>query len=498
MRRALRRVFEIFQIGYNRVLHAEYLKIRRNVMFRVFSAPLSTTFHLDHLAAGAWHAGEEIAWLEGRGGPPHAAWDSLVAFGPPLELIETRGENPFTKIQRAFSRKVDISKIDGAFLGGGIGYIGYECGRFFERIPTAPERIFDLPDCRISFPQTWVARQKDKDPSIFCIVDGDSRAGSRALDAARTHALRLELLGSHRKAAAASETRVSPLWSRERYLLSAAWVIQQIGAGEIYQANLSQPFAAAGTADPFDVYLRLLERNPSPFSAFLGFGNFAIVSASPELFLRRRGQMLETRPIKGTRPRIGNLQIDNASILELESSEKDAAELAMIVDLERNDLSRVCEPGSVRVVRAREIESYATVFHGVATVEGKLQNGIDTTQLLNATFPGGSITGCPKIRAIELLNEIEHEPRGVNFGAIGWIQWNGDLDLNVAIRTLSFRRDSNPGGAAAWNCSFRTGGGIVADSDPRMEYDESFAKARALAHALGDSQFPKMAARLES
>ncbi|MFN0205178.1 MAG: anthranilate synthase component I family protein [Planctomycetota bacterium] len=459
-------------------------------MFRVFSAPLSATFRLDHLAAGAWHAGEEIAWLEGNGGPPQLAWDSLVAFGPPLELIETRGENPFTKIQRVLSRKIDISEIESSFHGGGIGYIGYECGRFFERIPTAPERIFDLPDCRMFFPQAWVAKQKGKEPSICCIVDGDARAGLRGLDAARTHALRLELLGSQRRTASTPEAHVAALWSRERYLLSAAWVIQQIGNGEIYQANLSQPFVAADTADPFDVYLRLLERNPSPFSAFLGFGNFAIVSASPELFLRRRGQFIETRPIKGTRPRTGNLQIDNAAILELESSEKDAAELAMIVDLERNDLSRVCEPGSVNVARAREIESYATVFHGVATVEGKLQNGIDTTQLLKATFPGGSITGCPKIRAVELLNEVEHEARGVNFGAIGWIQWNGDLDLNVAIRTLSFRRDTNASGAAAWNCSFRTGGGIVAESDPRMEYDESFAKARALANALGDSQFP--------
>jgi para-aminobenzoate synthetase component 1 len=459
-------------------------------MVFVSSTPLSATFRVDHLAAGAWLAGEDVAWLEGGGGPPGLAWNSLVTVGAPRRVLETRDENPFPILAAALAEPCDADAPSGGFLGGAIGYIGYECGRFVEKLPTASERIFDIPDCRFQFPGAWVARSAAGEIRIFCISESRGRAAERALDAARTHALRLELLGSHREKTPAIESRVVPLWSRDRYIQSVDWIREQIAAGEIYQANLSQPFLAARVPDPFDVFLRLVAQNPSPFAGFLGFGRHAVVSSSPELYLKRNGTRVETRPIKGTRARTGDAPADEARARELESSEKEAAELAMIVDLERNDLSRVCEPGSVRVATARSIETYATVFHGVATVEGTMSPGRKLNDLLVATFPGGSVTGCPKIRAIELLHEIEREPRGVSFGALGWLQYGEDALLNLAIRTLTFERQAGAG-PGEWNCTFRTGGGIVADSDPASEYDESFAKARALAEALGDSKFAK-------
>lgn len=458
-------------------------------MLRVFSDSLSPEFRLDHLAAGAWLAGEELAWLEGSG-PDEVADGAIVAFGAPRAVIETTSENPFPKLERMLSEKCS-SAADSRIQGGAIGYIGYECCRFIENIETGPHRMFDLPDCRFAFPEQWVERRERREPRIYCMVDGDARAAARALEKARTDALRLEMLGSHRAAAREPRVaRVETIWSRDRYLLSAGWIREQIAAGEIYQGNLTQPFYAGDTDDPFSVYLRLLKDNPSPFSAFLGFGNYAIASSSPELLLRKRGLRAQTRPIKGTRARTGDAAGDARAIADLDTSEKERAELNMIIDLERNDLSRVCEPGSVVVAEARRIESYSTVHHAVGIVEGNLRANATTIDILNAIFPGGSITGCPKIRAMQLLREIEREPRGMNFGSIGWIGGNGDLDLNIAIRTLTFAR-SGDAAQPRWNCSFRTGGGIVADSDPRAEYVESLAKTRALARALLDNEFEK-------
>lgn len=445
---------------------------------------------MDHLAAGAWLAGEELAWLQGEG-PAELAENAIVAFGAARACVETTTEDPFPLLERALAEKYENPGGEWPFRGGAIGYISYECGRFIENIKTASERVLGFPDCHFYFPSTWVARKGGGEPHVFCIVQQDARTAARSLERARLDAFRLELLGSHYKQSAQSGVRVEMPWSRDRYLLSAAWIRDQIAHGEIYQGNLSQPFIALNAGDPFSVYLRLMQANPVPFSAFFAFANHAVVSASPEMFLRKRGSRVETRPIKGTRARSGDPARDAAAVAELYISEKDRAELAMIVDLERNDLSRVCEPGSVVVSQPRKIDSWATVYHAVSVVEGRIRPNVKITELLKSTFPGGSITGCPKIRAVDLLHEIEREPRGVSFGSIGWLGHDGDLDLNIAIRTLSFARDTGAGGPAKWNCSFRAGGGIVADSDPRDEYVESLAKARSLAMALGDADFEK-------
>ncbi|MHC4504813.1 MAG: anthranilate synthase component I family protein, partial [Planctomycetota bacterium] len=236
-------------------------------------------------------------------------------------------------------------------------------------------------------------------------------------------------------------------------------------------------FETAVDVDPRELYLHLRRRNPSPFAAFLDAGDGrAVLGSSPERFLRLRGRDIETRPIKGTRPRgVGPLE-DKASAEELLASAKDAAELAMIVDLERNDLGRVADYGSVRVAEARTLEAYPTVFHLVATVVGELAAGRDAVDLIKASFPGGSITGAPKVRAMEIIEELEPTARSVYTGGLGWLDLAGDVELNIVIRTMLYDRG---------RVTYQVGGGIVTDSDPEAEYAECLAKGRALAEVLG-------------
>ncbi|MEE9284156.1 MAG: aminodeoxychorismate synthase component I, partial [Dehalococcoidia bacterium] len=239
--------------------------------------------------------------------------------------------------------------------------------------------------------------------------------------------------------------------------------------------NLSQRFSALWTGGPWELYRRLRSVNPAPFAAFLDFGRVAVLSASPERFLQRQGDLIETRPIKGTRPRGGTPEEDRSLGQELATSAKDRAEHIMIVDLERSDLGRVAQTGTVTVDELMALESYATVHHLTSTVRGRLRPDRTLADLLRATFPGGSITGAPKIRAMEIIDELEPVRRGVYTGAIGYFSATGDLDLSIAIRTLVL----NDGVA-----HFQVGGGIVYDSDPEAEYRETLDKGRALFQAL--------------
>jgi para-aminobenzoate synthetase component 1 len=272
---------------------------------------------------------------------------------------------------------------------------------------------------------------------------------------------------------------VGPLRSdfeKDEYAAAVSRVREHIFAGDLFQANLSRRVEGRFEGSLSTLYERLRVHNPAPFSAYLGFGRSAVLCTSPERFLRVEGARVETRPIKGTRPRTGDAAADAAAVCDLESSEKDRAELTMIVDVERNDLSRACRPGTVRVPRLAATEAYARVFHRVATVEGMLREGVGVVDLLRATFPGGSVTGAPKIRAMEILAGLERTARGPYTGAIGWIGSGGAADFAVAIRTLVARGE---------RLAFRVGGGIVADSDPEAEWEETNAKARALEEALG-------------
>jgi para-aminobenzoate synthetase component I len=260
------------------------------------------------------------------------------------------------------------------------------------------------------------------------------------------------------------------------YLDAVSRVRDYIIAGDIFQANLSQRLEVPLEEDPWHLYRRLREVNPAPFAAYLEFDGTAVASASPERFLRlEESGKVETRPIKGTRPRGLSPLHDAALSQSLADSEKDRAENLMIVDLLRNDLSRTCLPGSVRVPELFALEHYPTVHHLVSTVTGQMRPGAGATDLLAAAFPGGSITGAPKVRAMEIIAELEPSRRGVYCGSIGYLSITGAMDTSIVIRTLV---------ALGGRAYFSVGGGIVADSDPEQEYRETLDKGRALVNAL--------------
>ncbi|HHT9121214.1 MAG TPA: aminodeoxychorismate synthase component I, partial [Candidatus Hypogeohydataceae bacterium YC41] len=270
-------------------------------------------------------------------------------------------------------------------------------------------------------------------------------------------------------------------FTKREYLQAVRKAKEYIARGDIYQVNLSQRFHTELSIAPHELYMRLRGINPAPFSSYLQFGDNAIVSSSPERFLRVQSGRVQTCPIKGTRPRGTNPASDQKLMAELLNSSKDNAELTMIVDLERNDLGKVCNYGSVKVIEKRRLEAHPTVFHLVATIEGDLYPRYDLVDLLKATFPGGSVTGAPKIRAMEIIDELEPTSRSVYTGAIGYIGFDGSMDMAIAIRTFLIKGSQMQGGATAF---FQAGGGIVADSKPEEEYRETLFKSRALIESL--------------
>jgi para-aminobenzoate synthetase component 1 len=261
----------------------------------------------------------------------------------------------------------------------------------------------------------------------------------------------------------------------EEYIKAVDRVREYIAAGDVFQVNLSQRFEADLKIPPYELYKRLRMVNPAPFASYLNFQGVTIVSASPERFLKVQGDLVETRPIKGTRPRGKDPVEDERLAQELTHSTKDRAENVMIVDLERNDLGRVCRYGTVKVAELAILETFPTVFHLTSTVLGRLRRGKGNIDLLKATFPGGSITGAPKVRAMEIIDELEPTKRSVYTGSIGYLSFNGNLDINIVIRTFLIKEGK---------AYFQVGGGIIYDSDSEAEYMETLDKARALIRAL--------------
>jgi para-aminobenzoate synthetase component I len=260
-----------------------------------------------------------------------------------------------------------------------------------------------------------------------------------------------------------------PDMTRSEYYSSIEKIREYIASGDVYQVNFAQRFEADFSGDPFGLFRHYYEENPAPFFAFINAGDHQIVSTSPERFIYRNGNRIETRPIKGTRPRGTDVETDQALKRELEDSKKDESELSMIVDLMRNDLGKVCECGSVNVLHHKKLEQYENVHHMISIVEGKLNPGYDSVDLIRATFPGGSITGCPKIRAMEIIDELEPSRRHVYTGSIGYLSFHDTMDLSIAIRTATVVNDK-------MFVSF--GGGIVYDSEPSKEYDETLRKGK--------------------
>lgn len=362
------------------------------------------------------------------------------------------------------------------FQGGMIGAIGYDIAPLLERLPRRHPTDSIFPDIRLALYDTAIA--VDHLTGEVAIEAWDLLGeGQRAVDRRCTRWLERLHAECHRPPMIRVSRLgpVEPQLARGDYLDRVGRVLEYIAAGDIFQANFTHRFSAHGEPDPLDLYLRLKSVSPAPFSAFLRLDGRperpAIVSASPEWFYQTRGDRILTRPIKGTRPRGANPQLDRTLADQLRTSVKDRAELTMIVDLERNDLGRVCRYGSVRVADALAVESFAQVHHLVATVEGRLRPECGPIEVIRAMFPGGSITGAPKIRAMEIIDELEANRRGMYTGAIGYLGRDGASAFNIAIRTLLVEGS---------RVSYQVGGGIVADSDPESEYEETFHKGQGL------------------
>ncbi|MBC7247971.1 MAG: aminodeoxychorismate synthase component I [Actinobacteria bacterium] len=399
-----------------------------------------------------WQCGNGVGWIT-EGNPFAALRSALSAFRMEKDArgSQAKGLPPFT--------------------GGGMGYLAYELGRHIERLPGKAVDDLGLPELCFAFYDRVIAHDHAAGDTWLVALHPDN-PGTVLEEALRT--MQAEPPDYGRKNDP-GEVRFASNFTREEYIAAVRRVKEYIYAGDIYQANLSQRFHASLREHPWTMYRRLRRLNAAPFAAYFNAVEGQVCSSSPELFLRGEGRRVETRPIKGTRRRAADPDEDRRLAEELMNSPKDRAELSMIVDLERNDLGRVCSYGSVRVEEHAVIEHYATVHHLVSTVAGELHPDRDVVDLLKATFPGGSITGAPKIRSMEIIDELEPTARSVYTGSIGYLGFNGNYDLNIAIRTVIVRN-----GVAY----FQVGGGIVADSVPEDEYQETLDKGKAIFASL--------------
>lgn len=396
-------------------------------------------------------------------------------------VVET---NPFDLLRLLMSRyPVTCPSGLPPFVGGIVGYFGYDLGRLLEALPSVNPAADSLPEVDVGF-YDWVLATDHLSGENWLVSTG-LPAGTREAARSRLEEIRARLEGAVGRSEKIPEKlpRFRSNVSKKDYLGAVRRAKEYIAAGDIYQVNLSHRLEAqverpsgGWGSNAWPLYERLRAFSPVPHGAYLGLGDAAILSASPERFLRLDGRRVETRPIKGTRPRGRTPGQDGRTRKELLSSEKDRAENLMIVDLLRNDIGKVCGIGSVRVPELFGIEGYSSVWHLVSTVTGELRPGLGAVDLLEAGFPGGSVTGCPKIRAMEIIEELEPIRRGIYCGSIGYLSFTGAMDTSIIIRTLVLSGES---------MRLQVGGAVVADSEPEAEYDETLAKAGAVIDALG-------------
>jgi para-aminobenzoate synthetase component 1 len=424
----------------------------------------------------------------------------------PKEVFEFRAgeKRPFEKLQKVLGKyKIENKKgnhtglpLRGMFCGGWIGYFSYELGRYIEKLPETTIDDLQMPLVRLCFYDRVIAY--DHDEGVFWLIalqlpddsiePQDNLAAleqllekSKNVDVSRFKTVDLEKIDF-------SQIRCN--MDKDYYLRTVEKIKRYIYDGEVYQINFSQRFECPYDAPPMRLFHWQNQYNPSGYSAYIDGGDYHIVSASPEMFITVSNGVISTKPIKGTRKRIGETGpnklhaecVNKRNFDELFASEKEQAELNMIIDLERNDVAKICEPGTRKVVQPRTIESYPTVFHAMATVAGRLRDDVTFCDVLKAMFPGGSITGAPKVRSMEIIDETEPTSRGVYTGSIGFVGIDGSVCLNIAIRTIIIS------GRKAFA---QAGGGIVADSDPEAEWQETITKARALLAGMKATQKSK-------
>ncbi|OJX71366.1 aminodeoxychorismate synthase component I [Magnetospirillum sp. 64-120] len=400
-------------------------------------------------------------------GDPRSRYSYIAA--DPVDVLVGDGTSPFPHLAARLAARHHAT-IDGLppFQGGFAGWLSYDLGRHLERLPPPPPAQPRFPDCVLGEFNAVAAFDHQSGQAW---VIGEDKAARHLRD-------RLMAAPALPPIKWRPGTQARPDLPRQQYQMRVAQVVDYIRAGDVFQANLAQRFTATAPAglSPFTLYRRMRQLAPGPFSAFVAGSGCALAAVSPERFLSvdSHGQV-ETRPIKGTRPRHSDSARDRELAAELTGSAKDRAENLMILDLMRNDLSRVCAVGSVHAPQRMALESFPAIHHLVSVVAGRLRPDQNAVDLLQAAFPPGSITGAPKIRAMEIIAQLETAPRGPYCGAYGWIGDDGAMDLAVAIRVAAWRDGQ---------VAIHAGGGITADSDPVAEYDETLVKAGPILRAL--------------
>ncbi len=421
--------------------------------------------------------------LGGNAAKKDAGRFSYWAAGP-KEVFEFQAsqKEPFEKLQRVLDKyklenSYDTDLPAGIFCGGWIGYFGYELGRYIEQIPETAIDDLKMPLIRLCFYDRVICYDHIEECFILTVLQLSDDIEQPTVKLSHLE----ELLTKAKKISPQQPnpvdienidfSQIQCNMNKDYYLDAIDKIRRYIYDGEVYQVNFSQRFKYDCKSSPIDLYNWQNAYNPSGYAAYIDSGDFQIVSASPEMFITIQDGIIRTKPIKGTKPRTADENLNKKYLDELTISEKEQAELNMIIDLERNDLGRICEYGSIKVEQPRTIETYSTVFHAVATVCGQLRKEIKFCDILKAMFPGGSITGAPKVSAMKIIDETEPTARGIYTGSIGFIGLDGNVCLNIAIRTIIIK---------AQKAFAQTGGGIVADSQPQAEWDETITKARAL------------------
>lgn len=378
--------------------------------------------------------------------------------------------DPFKVLENLiYQHKSDIQD-DIPFLSGAIGYISYDTGRLLEELPNTSKEDFNIPDMRFIFYKNIIIFDLINDKKYITDLDGNIENIESILKVIHN--------GEKINDEIVCEKSNNIFYSnfiKEDYKKAVTKLKEYIISGDVYIANMTQRFWCYNEEESFDIYKKLRSINKAPFSAYLNFEDFQIISSSPERFIQVFKNKAHTRPIKGTKPRGHNVEEDEKNKLELINSEKDKAELLMVVDLERNDFSKVCKPHTVKVTENFKLEEYATVFHLVSTVEGELKENVSSVRCIKECFPGGSITGTPKIRSMEIIEELEGIKRNIYTGSIGYFDFRGNCDFNIVIRTI-IKKDNK--------AFFGVGGGITYDSIEEDEYNETLDKAKALMRVL--------------
>ncbi len=385
------------------------------------------------------------------------AWsESFTIPGDPFEILEEHLSS-----HKKYSLKLP-------FIGGALGFFNYDLGRYIEKIPNKAADDLSLPDMAMGI-YSWVIVVDHKNKKTNLVGDKlDAITRRNWEDLVRTFSAKSSRI---KRAEFNVKSSVTSNMSEEDYGNAFERIKNYIREGDCYQVNLAQRFSASVEGSPWLAYQALRKINSSPFSAYMNYPDFQILSNSPERFLSVKDRVVQTKPIKGTRPRSNDKSIDQSLMQELQGSKKDQAENVMIVDLMRNDISKNCVLGSVQVPKLFDIESFPNVHHMVSTITGKLRDQRSAIDLLRGCFPGGSITGAPKLRSMEIIEELEPHRRGIYCGSIGYIGFDGNMDINIAIRTIVHKDQS---------MHFYAGGGIVYDSQVNSEYQETFDKAASI------------------